>query len=381
MIADQKLARTSNDALGCAFQHKRYPIKLGRTPCTLWDADITGLDETSEGSVPAKQAETNLKRLIQELARSGGIHLIIYCIRGTRLTRALERNYDLFYATMCQKKVHVALVVTGLEYEKDEMEKWWTMNEAVLRRNGMWFDAHACVATLDIDDHVIQQRRSASRSLLRELAVKYSELPALKIDQSPLSRVLSMPSLHSILYGTSSTSSPGKIATTRKVAVCGSFNDSLPGVTAVGNKSMGEIGDRQYEFLHLDKHALHKVTSRTLEDIGGVGVGLHVFYTAALVNNRISSADVDALRKFYDVAGGHTCPAIVVLRGCNDEQAAWACKVDVARRHSDIQAHFFPLPGTDQARAKLDELIESLFIERVDVRKPLKFFEKYKPFK
>ena len=378
MIADQKLACTSNDALGCAFQHKRCPIKLGRTSFTLWDTDITGLDEASEGSAPTKQAETNLKQLVQELARSGGINLIIYCIRGIRLTRALKRNYDLFYATMCQKKVHVALVVTGLEYEKGEMEKWWTKNEAVLRQNGMQFDAHTCVTTLDIDDHVVQQRRSASQSLLRELAVKYSELPALKIDQSPLSRVLSMPSLHSILCGTSSTGNPGKATTTRKVAVCGSFSDFLPGVTAVGNKSMGEIGDQKYEFLHLEKHTLHK---RTLEDIGGVGVGLLVFYTATLVNNRISSADVDALRKFYDVAGGHTCPAIVVLRGCNDEQAAWACKVDVARRHSGIQAHFFPLPGTDQARAKLDELIESLFIERADVRKPLKFFEKYKPFK
>ena len=39
------------------------------------------------------------------------------------------------------------------------------------------------------------------------------------------------------------------------------------------------------------------------------------------------------------------------------------------QQHSDIQAHFFPLPGTDQARAKLDELIESLCIERAEVRR------------
>ena len=188
---------------------------LGGTLCTLWDT--TGLDEGSEETVPESIAEKNLRELMQGLAYSGGVHLIIYCIRGTRLTHVLKRNYDIFYVTACQKKVPVALVVTGLEHQPGEMETWWTENEAALQRNRMRFDAHACVTTLDVEDPVIQQRRSTSRSLLRGLVIGYSKLPPLKIDPSALSQV--SPLIHGILYGTPSTANSGNAKAVRKVSV------------------------------------------------------------------------------------------------------------------------------------------------------------------
>ncbi|KAF8551309.1 hypothetical protein OG21DRAFT_1524539 [Imleria badia] len=372
LIADQTLARTSNGALGCTFQHVRYPITLGNVTYALWDT--TGLDEGSEGTVPSKLAENNLRELMRGLERSGGIHLIIYCIRGTRLTKALKRNYDLFYVTVCRKKVPVALVVTGLENQQGEMEMWWTTNETTLRQNGMRFDAHACVTTLNVEDPVIQQRRSDSRSLLRELVVKYSELPAWKIDPSFISRVF--PVFHSIFHGTSSTGNLRNTTTIRNVIVCGFSAEFLPGTTATWVKSTGSIGNRQYEFLRVDKHALHTLTPRTLEDVGGVGAGVLVFYTSAMVHNRITPTDVDALKRFYDCAGGQICPMIVVLQGCDDEKIAQACCVQVTSRHSDIHAHFVSLPHTDDARTKLDEMIESLCIEQVEV-KTRNFFRRY----
>ncbi|KAF8553106.1 hypothetical protein OG21DRAFT_1485691 [Imleria badia] len=348
LIAGQKLAHTSNDAFGCTFQHQRYHITLDKMTCALWDT--AGLDEGDQGTVPSKLAEDNLRELMRALEHSGGIHLIIYCIRGSRLTKALKRNYDLFYVMVCRKKVPVALVVTGLEHRKDEMETWWTANEATLRRNGMRFDAHACVTTLDLEDNVIQQRRSDSQLLLRSLLANYIRLPAWKTNPSFMSQVL--PMFHRVFRGTSNTT------TIRNVITCDSFTESTAKRTRM-------IGNRQYEFLQVDKSRL---TSRTLEEVGGVGAGALVFYTSLLVDDLIPQTDVDALKMFYDCAGGQTCPVIVALWGCDDEKVAQACSVQVASHHSDIRAHFVSFPSTDDARAKLDEMIDSLCIEQVKVK-------------
>lgn len=75
LIANQDLAHISNDAVGCTFRSERHPIMLGDISCAIWDT--VGLDEGSEGTVPAKEAENNLRDLIQVLAQSGVIHLVI----------------------------------------------------------------------------------------------------------------------------------------------------------------------------------------------------------------------------------------------------------------------------------------------------------------
>ena len=305
------------------------------------------------------------------LERSGGIRLVIYCIRGTRLTRALKHNYDLFYVTVCRKKVPVALVVTGLEYQKGEMETWWTTNEVTLRQNGMRFDAHACVTTINFEDHVIQKRPSDSRTLLRELVFKYSQAPAWKTDPSFMSQVL--PMFRRVFRGVLST---GNLATKRNVIICDFITEFLPGSTATWDKSTGRIGVRQYEFLWIGKHALHRLTPRTPEDDRGVGAGVLIFYTSPLVDNRTPLADVDALKSFYDYAGGQICPVIVVLRGCDDDKVARACSVQAASRYSEIQAHLVSLPSTDDTRAKLYAMVESLCIEQVEV-KARTFFSRY----
>jgi hypothetical protein len=340
LIAGQKLAHTSGDALGCTFQHRRYIVTLDGMSCALWDT--TGLDEGTEGTVPARLAESNLRALMRGLVDSGGIHLVIYCIRGARLTKALKRNYDLFYVTVCRKKVPVALVVTGLEHQRGEMEAWWNENETVLRRHRMRFDAHACVTALDVQDTVIQERRSHSQKCLRELVARYSRRPAWKTDPSFISRVL--PLFHDIVRSAFSTAKPKN--TSRKVIVCDVTEDA-PDELSPG---IGCIGDGQYEFVRIDKRALQTPTPRTLEDL-------------------------DALRTFYDIAGGQITPMIVVLRGCEDEEVARTCRGDVASRHNDIQAHFVSLPtgavyGQSDAQAMLNEMVERLCIEHVEVKAP-----------
>ena len=372
LIAGQKLAHTSNNALGCTFQHQQYIVTLDGTSCALWDT--TGLDEGSEGTAPAAVAESNLRSLIRGLARAGGIHLVMYCIRASRLTNALRHNYDLFYVAVCRKKVPVALVVTGLEHQQGEMETWWDANEGVLRRSKMRFDAHACVTTLDIDDDVIQERRSDSQRRLRELVVRYSGFTAWKTEPSFVRRVL--PMFRAVLNRTSSIGKQENTTIIRKVVVCDLAEDTTvefsPGITAVWERCTGRIGDGQYEFVRMDKHALRTHTRGTLEDVGDIGAGVLVFYTSTLLSTHISPTDVDALKTFYDIAGGHICPVIIVLRGCDDDEVAKTCLDDIASRHSNIRAHVVPLPSTvddkSSAQAMLNETIEKLCIEHVEVK-------------
>ncbi|KAH7888365.1 P-loop containing nucleoside triphosphate hydrolase protein, partial [Phlebopus sp. FC_14] len=167
MIAGRIVARTSSDAVGCTFRHECHLVTLGDASVNLWDT--AGLDEGSEGTVPAAQAEERLKAFLRQVTRSNGIDLLIYCIRGTRVRRALMRNYNIFYAAICRKKVPVALVVTGLENYEDDMEMWWVEHEEDLRKHDMQFDAHACVTTISSDYPAIQQRREHSQRVLREL--------------------------------------------------------------------------------------------------------------------------------------------------------------------------------------------------------------------
>ena len=336
LIANQKRAHVSNDALGCTFEHEQHFIMVDGMQLALWDT--TGLDEGSEGAVPARIAENNLRVLMQRLANSGGIHLVIYCIRGTRLTKALKRNYDLFYATVCQKKVPVALVVTGLEHHEGEMETWWTANEASLRRNGMRFDEHVCVTTLDVDDPVIRARRSESQRHLHALLAEYARRRPWKIE-APL---ISWATLRNILRGVTSK-------TTRRVII---YDDT----TSCRTETLS-IGDRQleYEFVYVDK-LLPPPPS-------GKFPGVFVFYTSPLLDSGISDNDLASLRTFHYIADGKTCPMIVVLRGCDDDEVARTCWDAVAPRYPNILA--WPIGDN---HSELYAMIEKQCIEHVEIK-------------
>ena len=312
--------------------------------------DTTGLDEGSEGTVPAEEAENKLKELMRDLAHSGGINLIIYCIRCTRLTRALRRNYDLFYVALCQERVPVALVVTGLEHQQGEMETWWVQNEAALRRHEMRFNAHACVTTVNTQDPVIQQRRSESRARLCDLVRQHSMFPGWKADSSFLSRVKPLFNLPVARYN------PGHPTAIRKVAVCGSLPGCVPGTDAVWDKSTSWRGNTQYQFIRADKPALDTVAPRMLKDIRGVD--LLVFYASALVDNRIQSTDVVKLKNVYNAAYGERCPMIVVLRDCDPEEVGSAHYAQIASHRDEVQVHFISIPSTNAGGTKLIDEIE-----------------------
>jgi hypothetical protein len=103
---------------------------------------------------------------------SNGIGLLVYCVRSVRVSRALLRNYNLFYSAICRKKVPIVIVITGLENQEPTMDSWWDTNGKEFKKCGMHFEDHACVTTLREDSNIpdiFTQRITESRKNLRRL--------------------------------------------------------------------------------------------------------------------------------------------------------------------------------------------------------------------
>ncbi|KAG1785548.1 P-loop containing nucleoside triphosphate hydrolase protein [Suillus plorans] len=176
LITRKQSAATSSDAMGCttktnvyehdvAIQNKTLKVKL---------FDTAGLDEGSEGTVPNKEAQKVLKKLLQTLAEQDGIHLLIYCVQGTRESMALRRNYMSLYSKV-KGKVPIVIVVTRLENQNPDMEEWWRKNEQSISNLNMTFAGHACVTTITIDESDsidLKERSEQSYHALRELIDK-----------------------------------------------------------------------------------------------------------------------------------------------------------------------------------------------------------------
>ena len=164
LIAEKRVCETSSGALGCTLEYKRYLLDVGDQRFAIWDT--AGLDEGAQGSVPAEKAEAYLKQLLHELAKNNGVDLLVYCVRGTRVRSALLTNYHIFYSAICRKKVPIVVVITGLENQEDNMEKWWNNNEPQFSSLKMYFDSHACVTTLEpsMENAILKERREVSKA-------------------------------------------------------------------------------------------------------------------------------------------------------------------------------------------------------------------------
>ena len=142
MLGGAPLAGVSSQALGFTFASQAYDLMLAGKPYRVWDT--AGLNEGQQGTIPADVALGNLKSLIQNMG--DGVSLLVYCIRGTRFRDILRFNYDMFTSIICQNKVPVVLVITGLENESP-MDSWWDANKKEFKTRGLKFDGHACVTT------------------------------------------------------------------------------------------------------------------------------------------------------------------------------------------------------------------------------------------
>ncbi|KAF9232603.1 hypothetical protein BU15DRAFT_54839 [Melanogaster broomeanus] len=150
LLAGHVIAKTSDHASACTLQSEEYEITLdGRTYC-VWDT--VGLVDTNRshgsGHMDFVYGVQHAHLLIQMLARrGGGVDLLLFCMRGGRITRFNHQVYNLFYEVLCGRRVAIAAVLTHLEHE-GVMEEWWIKNKSEFEKYGMGFVGHACVTAL-----------------------------------------------------------------------------------------------------------------------------------------------------------------------------------------------------------------------------------------
>ncbi|KAG1816632.1 P-loop containing nucleoside triphosphate hydrolase protein [Suillus variegatus] len=152
LVVGTQKALTSCNAVGCTTETNVYEVLIQNEALKVKLFDTVGLGEGSEGEVPDKDARRVLKTLLRDLMKQDDIHLLMYCVRGVRATKAFYRNYDLVRSEV-KERVPIVLVVTNLEDKEPEMEEWWRHNERPISDLGMTFDGHACVTTTTIDEY------------------------------------------------------------------------------------------------------------------------------------------------------------------------------------------------------------------------------------
>lgn len=173
LIARKEIAEVSSDVNGCTMQYKRYDIPFDNLDFAIFDT--IGLEEPQMGVNGYLKAIEKAYELISRLGTAGGIHLLLFCMRGGRITATTQSNYRLFCECLCNTKVPIALVFTGLEREV-EMEDWWRRNKKHIEDYGIKSDGHACITAVQDDapgeDLKFAESQKRIRDLLKNCARK-----------------------------------------------------------------------------------------------------------------------------------------------------------------------------------------------------------------
>lgn len=371
MIAGKDVTQTSNDAVGCTFRYQCHQVLLDGLNVNLWDT--VGLDEGTEGTIPARQAENSLKAFLRHISRWNGIDLLLYCVRGTRVRQALLRNYNIFYAAICRKKVPVALIVTGLENFEGDMEAWWTEHEKDLTKHGMRFDAHACVTTMRSDHPAIQNRLQQSREALRNLVRAKFDTVAWRADEDSVISA-SLTDVRALLGTTEKRAAP-------LITICDATErvNRIRLFPAATEPRTTCIRGRKYHCLCVDARQVLlrnlKLCAETMHR-----PDLLIFYAH-------TDSEWDrtwtTLEQFHGLFGGKTCPIIIVFGGLDSHEAAakmW--KAWSSSLSEEIIANPTYYPDPDRPREMVERAEEALaaLIEEKCLIKPEENLTKFQKF-
>ncbi|KAF8060783.1 hypothetical protein FPV67DRAFT_306782 [Lyophyllum atratum] len=146
MLADSAtdpLAHVDDCAQGVTFQTDYYVRQFGDETYGIYDT--VGLGEGSRGTLDSGAAIAALYRLMRNTA--SGVHLLVYVVRGPRITGHHQKTYRMFHDIFCEKQVPIILLLTHMDDVLEQMagEVWWAQNSWVLREKGMAFSGRACV--------------------------------------------------------------------------------------------------------------------------------------------------------------------------------------------------------------------------------------------
>ncbi|KAG1766904.1 P-loop containing nucleoside triphosphate hydrolase protein [Suillus placidus] len=142
LMAGEEVANISPGMQRCTMHWQDYIISFGGDSYKVFDT--MGLEEPLLGIKEYLEGVENAYRLIKALDHEGGIDLLLFCIRAGRDSPALQSNYRLFHEFLCEKKVPIFLVITGLERER-RMEDWWDRNKRTFEKFRIRVAGHACI--------------------------------------------------------------------------------------------------------------------------------------------------------------------------------------------------------------------------------------------
>jgi hypothetical protein len=399
LIAEKKVCETSSGALGCTLEYKRHLLDVGDQRFAIWDT--AGLDEGTQGSVPAEKAEAYLKQLLHELAKNNGVDLLVYCVRGTRVRSALLTNYHIFYSAICRKKVPIVIVITGLENQEDDMETWWYNNELQFSSLNMQFDSHACVTTLEssMENAILKERREASKAAVIKMITstcrtqhwKPAERSWVESAYSDIRAMLSPRDSYSARLATvimceTSRDRPGGRLTRKRsisfqspVALSFSFNPLsfrkpvLVSADSSRSKLPFEDGikytpERLYRVYQVSpKPAFSKGTDEEIGKVTVVKRGADLLIFCVRMEETESRAVRFQWEDFNFTYGGDLSPQIVVVVGALNQSIAekwWKDAIDETFVKNDVDVAYWPLDATgDAARTRLQYLINDRCID------------------
>ena len=168
LLADSEVAPTASSARGCTFQSQCYRVNVSGSMFDIHDT--VGLNEGETGSVPNPDAIIQLYSLLQSL--NTGVNLLVFCMRGPRLRSVAHDNWRFFEDIVCQKKVPIVLVITGLEHE-DVMDDWWLNNKSAFQEQGMFPHGVACITAIKGKNNAFEAEHQESRVKMKNILIKY----------------------------------------------------------------------------------------------------------------------------------------------------------------------------------------------------------------
>jgi len=171
LMAGEERAETSPSTYRCTLAWKEHSIAFGGYDYKVFDT--IGLEEPQLGIDGYLEAIVNARDLIMKLDKEGGIDLLLFCVRAGRVSATIQNNYRLFYEWLCDKKVPIVLVLTGLEREKN-MEDWWTRNIATFKKYEIIVQGHACITAANNLDGRHEELYQQSRRLIRDVVRQHT---------------------------------------------------------------------------------------------------------------------------------------------------------------------------------------------------------------
>jgi len=171
LMAGREVAKTSPDMERCTLHWKEHLIAFDGHQYKVFDT--VGLEEPQLGMREYLEIIENAYNLITKLQNEGGIDLLLFCVRAGRVTATLQTNYRLFYEWLCESRVPIVLVLTGLERENN-MEDWWDRNARVFDQYGIKVDGHACITAANRLDGRHKDLYALSQTLVRDLVIEHT---------------------------------------------------------------------------------------------------------------------------------------------------------------------------------------------------------------